>query len=31
MLKFLLDYVMEFPENNKREILMELAKYSEES
>lgn len=31
MLKFLLDYVMEFPENNKREILLELAKCSEES
>ncbi len=31
MLKFLLDYVMEFPENNRREILLELAKCSEES
>lgn len=31
MLNFLLDYVMEYPENNKREILLELAKYSEES
>lgn len=31
MLKFLLDYVMEHPENNKREILLELAKCSEES
>ncbi len=31
MLKFLLDYVMEYPENNKREILLALAKYSEES
>lgn len=31
MLKFLLEYVMEYPENNKREILLELAKYSEES
>lgn len=31
MLKFLLDYVMEFPENNKRELLLELAKCSEES
>ena len=31
MLKFLLDYVMEYPDNNKREILLELAKYSEES
>lgn len=31
MLKFLLDYVMEFPENNKREILLELVKCSEES
>lgn len=31
MLSFLLDYVMEYPDNNKREILMELAKYSEES
>ena len=31
MLKFLLDYVMEYPDNNKREILLELAKDSEES
>lgn len=31
MLKFLLEYVMEYPDNNKREILLELAKYSEES
>ena len=31
MLKFLLDYVMEYPDNNRREILLELAKYSEES
>ena len=31
MLKFLLDYVMEYPENNKRDILLELAKYSEEN
>ena len=31
MLKFVLEYVMEYPENNKREILLELAKYSEES
>ena len=31
MLKFLLDYVMEYPENNKRELLLSLAKYSEES
>lgn len=31
MLSFLLDYVMEYPDNNKREILLELAKYSEES
>lgn len=31
MLSFLLDYVMEYPGNNRREILLELAKYSEES
>ncbi len=31
MLNFLLEYVMEYPDNNKREILLELAKYSEES
>ena len=31
MLKFLLDYVMEYPENNRRELLLSLAKYSEES
>lgn len=31
MLSFLLDYVMEYPDNNRREILLELAKYSEES
>ena len=31
MLKFLLDYVMEYPENNKRELLLSLAKCSEES
>lgn len=31
MLNFLLEYVMEYPNNNKREILIELAKYSEES
>lgn len=31
MLRFLLDYVMEHPENNKREILLGLAKCSEES
>lgn len=31
MLNFLLEYVMEYPQNNKREILIELAKYSEES
>lgn len=31
MLKFLLEYVMEYPDNNRREILLELAKYSEES
>jgi tRNA nucleotidyltransferase (CCA-adding enzyme) len=31
MLNFLLDYVMEYPDNNKREILLNLAKYSEES
>lgn len=29
MLKFLLDYVMEYPEKNKRELLLQLA-YSEE-
>lgn len=31
MLKFLLDYVMEYPDNNRREILIDLAKASEES
>lgn len=31
MLAFLLDYVMEFPENNRRELLLSLAKDSEES
>lgn len=31
MLSFLLDYVMEYPDNNKREILLALAKDSEES
>ena len=31
MLKFLLDYVMEYPENNRRELLLSLAKCSEES
>lgn len=31
MLKFLLEYVMEYPNNNRREILLELAKDSEES
>lgn len=30
MLQFLLDYVMEFPENNRRELLMSLAAGSEE-
>jgi len=30
MLRFMLDYVMEYPERNKRETLLELA-YSEES
>lgn len=31
MLKFLLDYVMEYPENNRRELLLSLAECSEES
>ncbi len=31
MLNFLLDYVMEYPENNRRELLLSLAKCSEES
>ena len=31
MLSFLLDYVMEYPDNNKREILLALATHSEES
>jgi len=30
MLDFLLDYVMEYPENNRREILLALARDSEE-
>ena len=30
MLQFLLDYVMEFPENNRRELLLSLAGGSEE-
>lgn len=31
MLQFLLDYVIEFPENNRRELLLSLARDSEES
>lgn len=31
MMRFLLDYVMEYPENNRRELLLALAKDSEES
>ena len=31
MLGFLLDYVMEFPENNRRELLLALASASEEN
>lgn len=31
MLQFLLDYVMEFPDNNRRELLLSLARDSEES
>ena len=31
MLQFLLDYVMEFPENNRRELLLNLAHGTEES
>lgn len=31
MLSFLLDYVMEYPDNNRRELLLSLAKCSEES
>ena len=31
MLKFLLDYVMEYPENNRRELLLSLARCSEEN
>ena len=31
MLRFLLEYVMEHPENNRREVLLGLAKCSEES
>ena len=31
MLQFLLDYVMEFPENNRRELLLTLARDSEEN
>lgn len=30
MLQFLLDYVMEFPENNRRDLLLSLARDSEE-
>ena len=31
MLQFLLDYVMEFPENNRRELLLSLARETEET
>lgn len=31
MMRFLLDYVMEHPENNRRELLLSLAKVSEET
>ena len=31
MLRFLLDYVMEYPENNRRELLLSLARGSEEN
>ena len=31
MLKFLLDYVMEYPDNNKKEILLSLVRASEET
>lgn len=31
MLQFLLDYVMEFPENNRRELLLSLARETEEN
>ena len=31
MLRFLLDYVMEFPENNRPELLLSLARDSEEN
>ena len=31
MMRFLLDYVMEHPENNRPELLLGLAKDSEES
>lgn len=31
MLQFLLDYVIEFPENNRRELLLSLARDSEEN
>lgn len=31
MLQFLLDYVIDFPENNRRELLLSLARDSEES
>ena len=30
MLGFLLDYVMEYPENNRRELLLSLVRHSEE-
>jgi len=30
MLNFLLDYVMEYPRNNRRELLLSLAKGTEE-
>ena len=31
MLNFLLDYVMDYPENNRRELLLQLAGGTEES
>lgn len=31
MLRFLLEYVMEYPENNRRELLLSLAKCTEEN
>ena len=31
MLSFLLDYVMDYPENNRRELLLQLVRGTEEN